>query len=245
MCLRWLILGSIAALSVGCSDGFSSGAGGSAGSAGTAGAGGDSTAGGGGAGQGGAGAEGGADPKVDIGCSDGTREFAKSLDSNPDVAGCAGGFKVAGVTTTQSKAPRCDRRAGNDGELPDGEGCSVEDLCARSWHVCAYSGEVSATKIDCSLSIGLSAEFWLTRQTQDASDLCVSEDTDNNIVGCGGLGAEADGSCLPLTRVMDFDHCTKSASWQCGDSSSSEQEAKLVTKSGPTEGGALCCRAGC
>src|SRR5207244_3044167 len=42
-----------------------------------------------------------------IGCSDGTREAFVSMNTHPNIAGCSGGFSVAGVTTQNSMSPQC------------------------------------------------------------------------------------------------------------------------------------------
>ena len=54
----------------------------------------------------------------------------------PNIAGCAGGFDVPGVTTAASMQPNCGRISGNSSINPQGTGCSVEDLCSEGWHVC-------------------------------------------------------------------------------------------------------------
>ena len=79
-----------------------------------------------------------------IGCSDGTREAFTNMGTHPNIAGCSGGFSVAGVTTQNSMSPQCNRGAGNSSGNTFGNGCSVEDLCAAGWHVCTSSAEVQS-----------------------------------------------------------------------------------------------------
>ena len=114
-----------AVLSAACGEGFTSSPGGTTTSSGSGGA----AAGGGAAGGG---SEGGGGP---VGCSDDTRELFVDPSQWPGVAGCAGGFRVPGTVTAKGKAPQCNLQAGNDGQQKDGDGCSVEDLCAAGWHV--------------------------------------------------------------------------------------------------------------
>ena len=72
---------------------------------------------GGGVGTGGAGGGAAGDP---IGCADGERELFRKETESPNVAGCAGAFDVAGVTTSPSKNPSCGRGAGDDGDNQTG-----------------------------------------------------------------------------------------------------------------------------
>jgi hypothetical protein len=178
------------------------------------------------------------------GCADGTRERYEDRDAFPNIAGCRGAWSVPGVSTDESKAPVCGRQAGNSGEVPSGVGCSVADLCAKGWHVCRSAVDVGASSggLGCP-EVDSGPELWLTRQTSVAMSIACSDvQTDNNLIGCGDMGEDADGSCAPLERVVFFSHCVE-AGWSCGTSDQGNREAALVTKSQPLDGGGvLCCR---
>ena len=207
-------------LCVGCGDSFESAAGG--GGATATGAGGGPTG----------------DP---IGCADGKRELFKKESDAPNVAGCAGAFDIAGVTTSASRNPSCGRGAGNDGDNADGTGCSVADLCAEGWHVCDNPNEVdvSACADDDS-----APSFYVTRLSTVMGSLMCGAGASDNLVGCGaGVGQPpaAGGSCGPLNSVLIFSQCdTELGSWECG--TATDVEAEVVTKTDSDEGGALCCR---
>ena len=146
------------------------------------------------------------------------------------------------MSTPASASPACGREAGNSGANPAGQGCTVADLCAAGWHVCRSAVEVGAD----SGGVGCPPpreppELWLTRQTSMAMS-AVCGDSDNNLVACGTMGEPADGSCMPLERVVFFSHCDE-AGWSCGTAAEGDLEAAVVTKTMPVVGGGvLCCR---
>jgi len=81
------------------------------------------------------------------------------------------------------------------------------------------------------------------RQAQAALQSNYNEPGPNNLLGCGdGLGAAADSTCAPLNRMVDWDSCDASAAWDCGTGAHLDEEANVVTKPSPDEGGVLCCR---
>jgi hypothetical protein len=197
-------------------------------------------------------------PLGDIGCSDGTREYFDNLNQYPDIAGCAGGFLVPGVTTNDSMQPKCNRQGGNDGQYPNGgDGnqngvkCSVEDLCTSGWHVCHGKADVSSSSPNGCAPGADANEFWLTRQGQSGQGVCW-DGTVNNLTGCGGLGnATGDQQgwqCSPLTTWMNYQVCIPTQAWFCGNGQQNDpnsgitNEAQIVVKLGPQEGGVLCCR---
>jgi len=177
----------------------------------------------------------------ETGCSDGTREHFQNENQEPAIAGCSGGFQVAGVVTQESKLPQCGRMAGNDSSNPAGTGCSVEDLCAEGWHVCLGAEEVAikSSSGTCGVSMMSSLNFWITRQPQNTQGSCAATGQ-NNITGCGTLGG-LPASCYPLDRYMRWFDCDTTMTWFCGTASEQYAEAAVVTHDGPAEGGALCC----
>ncbi len=233
------------------SAGGASGAAASSGHAGTTGNT-DASAAGGAAGSGHAGTAGiGLDAASDVtsrdaGCADGERELFTDVTRFPDVAGCSGGFSVPGVTTDGSRAPRCARAGGDDGVNPVGAGCSVEDLCAEGWQVCASAAEVAARGVtECDTS-ATGPAIWITRQGSGPgfpSD-CVDGGT-NNLVGCGprlvdaGFPGAVPASCAPLDAIWIWRDCEAVGVWSCNSTSA---EPTVVTKGGPDHGGVLCCR---
>jgi hypothetical protein len=195
-------------------------------------------------------------PDPDVGCSDGTREYFTDIQAQPSIAGCAGGFGIAGITTVQSKTPQCGRVSGNDSANTNGDGCSVEDLCAEGWHVCRDKDDVkesSATGACEPLPAG-PLQFWLTRQVQNEDGACSSPPDTNNITGCGtgprsgnpelgDLTPAHPDSCKPLVVRMRQQECAPSANWDCGANQADQVvEANIVVKIGSGEGGVLCCK---
>lgn len=178
-----------------------------------------------------------------IGCADGEREGYKTIADEPDIAACAGGFTVPGVSTTDSRKTTCGRRGGDDGPKPSGDGCSVEDLCSDGWHVCDSAEDVDRSAKSHACPEDVSGDlFWATRQGQDSTGECIEGGT-NNLVGCssGALGQSAPDSCEPLERAMRYNHCADPlVLWSCGESG--QQEGQVVTKPSPDQGGVLCCR---
>jgi len=175
-----------------------------------------------------------------VGCADGEREGFVDLDAYPDIAGCSGGWDVPGVLNTTE--PACDLGAGDDGPDPAGTGCTVADLCAAGWHVCATAGEVDDLSPNgCVGSVdGLGINlFFATRQSGPGQSTC--GDGANDFHGCGNIGAGGvDPGCAPLDRTSDNLCEGLPPPWSCpGDVF---MEANQVVKSGPANGGVLCCR---
>ncbi|RLB61947.1 MAG: hypothetical protein DRI90_10200 [Deltaproteobacteria bacterium] len=197
-----------------------------------------------GTGGGGGGTAGAGGTPVGNGCSDGTREYLSDAVLQPNMTGCSGGFSIAGVTTPASLQPACGRVAGNDSINPTGTGCSVEDLCSEGFHVCHGAVEVAEKSAsgNCPPSPISSPTFWLTRQVQNDQGSCSQPPNTNNLTGCGTVGSPPPSSCLPLDRFLRYSNCDNSLSWSCGSLQTMFQEAALVTKSAPSEGGVLCCR---
>jgi hypothetical protein len=242
--------------------GGASGAGGAAGANATGGAGGAggvvATAGtGGGAGgkggaTGGAGGKGGAggSPASDPGCADGTREGYLDTTTYPTIAACAGAWDTPGLTSTDSRTPQCDRRAGNDGDKVDGRGCSVADLCESGWHVCDTAHAVSVATMGAGCDDAVAPAngkpvFYVTRQ--HATGLICDNTSNagtNNLYGCGNIGSTADkNSCAPFTRMMRDSDCLMNSPWMCSDgpNGTSQDELDVVTKGSSSRGGVLCC----
>jgi hypothetical protein len=190
-------------------------------------------------GAGGGSAIGGSGGVPTVGCSDETRELFDPA-QDPDIAGCSGAWSVAGVQTAQSMVIHCNRQAGNDGTIPTGLGCSVEDLCSPGWHVCATSSEVFMHSSTGLCPTYLVPGLWITRQGQgEGTNQCAPASV-NNLVGCGTFGDVAHATCAPLDRRLDFGSCDMTATWECG--LALDQEGINVTKIGSDEGGVLCCR---
>jgi len=165
---------------------------------------------------------------------------------DPNIAACAGGFSVAGITTPGSMQPQCGRIAGNDSFNPSGMGCSVEDLCSEGWHLCLGAEDVAQSSLlgGCEPANAAVLEFWLTRQVQDDFGNCIPPPGTNNVTGCGSLGGPPLGNnCAPLTTRMRYTECIPTAAWFCGNSSNDGLiEAELVFKISSDEGGVLCCK---
>ncbi len=196
-------------------------------------------------------------PPDPVGCADGEREGFTDRMAAPDIAGCSGGWSVPGVRATLS--PICNRVSGDDSTNPSGQGCSVADLCAIGWHVCADKEEVAArSPSGCASAVppgtpnnGL---LFITRQRSTNNIVCedrASATGVNDLIGCGNLGPSLDASknCAPLDRALASQHdgrCDFNEAepplgpWMCG--ASSIRESENVTKSGPALGGVLCCR---
>lgn len=173
-----------------------------------------------------------------IGCADGEREGFVDAAAEPNIAGCSGGFAVAGLLA--DAAPACGRIAGDDGEVPDGAGCNATDLCGPGWHVCLTPGQVASAAGDCAGSTpqGAPPLFFATRQSGPGSAGCGAGA--NDLFGCGSLGLAPLASCAPLDRFSNDLCAALGAPWSCG--ADGINEANNVTKSGPDGGGVLCCR---
>ena len=178
-----------------------------------------------------------------VGCSDATRELFLDEATHPEIAGCSGGFSIPGTIGLASLTAACNRQGGNDGNRPNGEGCSVEDLRAVGWHVCLDASEVAA-KSGTGQCVDDGVGFFSSRQSQNDATSCVVNGR-NNLVGCGsGIGDVADAaSCAPLTVELREVHCDDSCAWLCDDPQLFN-EAEVVQKLSDEDGGVLCCKDG-
>lgn len=173
----------------------------------------------------------------DVGCADGEREALDDLAAYPNIAACSGGFSVPGVGTDM---PTCDRSGGDDGLVPDGLSCRIDDLCAAGWHVCTSQGEVAAMGIgDCD-AIAWNDGFYATAQSGEGFDSCAPTGT-NDVFGCGDVGYTDIGGCSPLNRSTSDECGMIEGPWSCPDR---YDELNTLVKTGPEFGGALCCRDG-
>jgi hypothetical protein len=179
---------------------------------------------------------------VPSGCSDGTREGFVNATQFPNIAGCSGGWSVAGLLP--GITAKCGLAGGNSGANPNGNTCSAADLCETGWHVCATSLQVknaSATGgCSGSTAAGAASLFFATLQSGPGAGDCGSGT--NDLFGCGNLGAAPNGSCSPLDRFSNNLCGSLAAPWSCVSANGGFDEAIKVTKSGPASGGVLCCR---
>ena len=185
------------------------------------------------------------EPEV-LGCADGTREGFLDAMAWPDIGGCSGAWDVPGVLGEIGRTPMCARSAGNTGSNGQGMGCSVADLCAQGWHVCADPEEVARrSPTDCE-SAAPSAHpiFFLVTAGASPLGICKADRAStNDIHGCGNLGQPESEGCQPLERRMGFADCLGTNQvWKCGTAEDHLREATVVVKTGPAWGGALCCR---
>lgn len=173
-----------------------------------------------------------------VGCADGFREALLDEATFPDVAACAGGFWVAGVGAPVSL---CDHQGGDDGPLPDGMGCSIADLCAEGWHLCASRQEVAAAGLtDCGAQ-AWDGQFFATSQSGEGSNTCNDTGT-NDVFGCGDVGYADVSGCAPLDRSTGNLCVDVPGAWACMEDA--YDEVSHLVKPGPDAGGALCCRDG-
>lgn len=173
-----------------------------------------------------------------VGCADGEREGFVDADARPNIAGCSGGFAVAGLLN--DAAPTCGRSGGDDGAFPEGTGCSATDLCGAGWHVCLTPGQVAGAGDTCAGATveGDPAMFFAIRQSGPGAGDCGLGA--NDLFGCGNLGLAPAASCAPLDRFSNDLCAALGAPWACG--ADGLNEANNVTKGGPEGGGVLCCR---
>ena len=187
------------------------------------------------------------DPNT-VGCSDGTREGFRDVANWPDIAGCAGGWQRLGLLDLVARAPLCGRVSGNDSSNPNGDGCSAADLCAGGWHGCVDGPDVASRSPTGCESVGSPGDqaFFAVMTGASAQGVCypdpLATSATNDLHGCGSIGQPESDGCPPLTRRMGFADCFLSGVWQCGTVDENLSEAKVVTKSGPSLGGILCCR---
>lgn len=184
---------------------------------------------------------------VQIGCADGSREGFPEVASWPDIAGCAGAWDMPGLLDVQARTPRCGRSAGDTGTNPLGIGCSVSDLCADGWHVCRDAPDVQRrSPTGCESAVPpADRRFFLVLAGASPQAVCYPDrEAANDLHGCGGdQGLPAGVGCQPLNRRMGFAECqATNGIWTCGTAADHLVEARLVVKSSPALGGALCCR---
>lgn len=171
-----------------------------------------------------------------VGCADGFREALVDEATFPNVAACAGGFWMAGVGAPVSL---CDRQGGDDGPLPDGMGCTIEDLCAEGWHLCTSRQEVAAAGLgDCGAQ-AWGGQFFATSQSGNGANTCNDTGT-NDVFGCGDVGYASISGCAPLNRSTGNLCVNLPGVWACMEDA--YDEVSHLVKTGPDAGGALCCR---
>lgn len=175
-------------------------------------------------------------PAPDNGCADGEREAFVDEVAYPDIAACSGGWMVPGL---HFNVTYCDRDGGDDGPLPAGQGCSVEDLCSEGWHVCMDRQDVMASGVDDCNDEAYGGAFFATRQSSMGGHFCTATGVDD-IFGCGDIGWSMLNDCAPLNRDSQNLCNELPEPWSCDISST--QEAEFVVKEGPEFGGVLCCR---
>jgi hypothetical protein len=170
------------------------------------------------------------------GCSDGSREGFTDIATHPEVAACSGGWSVPGILSTTT--PVCDHNSGDDSNNTSGAGCSVADLCAPGWHVCASSSDFTLhSPAGCSGLAAASGLFFASRQSGPGSKNCGAGA--NDLFGCGTIGPAPSGNCSPFSQFSN-DLCSSLGTpWSCG--SDGFQEANNVTKASSAKGGVLCC----
>ena len=133
--------------------------------------------------------------------------------------------------------PLCDRQGGNDGPLPDGMGCTIEDLCAEGWHLCTGLQEVADAGLDCGAQ-AWGGQFFATSQSGPGANSCGAGT--NDVFGCGDVGYTSISGCAPLNRSTGNLCVNLPGSWECSEDA--YDEVTHLVKPGPGEGGALCCR---
>ncbi|MDB4946964.1 MAG: Type fimbrial biosis protein PilY1 [Labilithrix sp.] len=180
-----------------------------------------------------------ASPDRSSGCADGTRE---GFPDHPRIAACQGAWDRPGILP--EAAPRCERRAGNDGDAATGEGCGSQDLCAEGWHVCRNAAEVQTrggtAKGPCALPAAPGdggTLFYATAQASPRAALCDPDASAgyNDVFGCGDLGLRLGPTCSPLnTNITNDDHPP-----QFNAGSATMERLNVTKKPGP--GGVLCC----
>jgi hypothetical protein len=213
-----------------------------------------------------------AQPDNQAGCSDGTREGFKSLGLYPNIAACSGGWSVPGITRADL-TQTCGGSSGNSATNKEGQGCSAADLCSGGWHVCRGKEEVaSRSTTGCAGAYEGASDkslFFAVVQASNNGSICEAGAGNNDIFGCGNLGATLDGSkqCAPLNKVIASTspgNCGYNEAepnlgpWEChGGTDSHYHEGQIVTKKGCSnsscttdghsvatwdKGGVLCCR---
>jgi hypothetical protein len=182
-----------------------------------------------------------------VGCSDLTRITSGKWGTFANIALCSGGWSVPGVRSPASMVPACDRMSGGTSSNPSGNGCSVADLCQYGWHVCTDAVDV-ILKADntagvCSGGIPTNA-FFVTRQGDSDGGAACDGLGNDDVFGCGASAATGTSNCGALNRYArskGMGACDNlSGVWDCGPGPA--DEALLLTKQTPLNGGAMCCR---
>ncbi|MBK9072584.1 MAG: tandem-95 repeat protein [Myxococcales bacterium] len=172
------------------------------------------------------------------GCADGQREgFVDEL-THPNIAGCSGMWDQGDM-----RAPRtCVSPSGDD--LPgSGAGCSARDLCEIGWHVCQTDTEVAAnsgtgTCVGATVG-GDPSLFFVTLQSGPGSMNCGAGN--NDLFGCGNLGATPNANCAPLNRFGNNENASLNPVWDYIGNGTGQDEVIATVKTADTFGGALCC----
>lgn len=179
-----------------------------------------------------------------VGCADGTRE-AFDFTHEPRIAGCAGGWSLPGVTAPRTAS--CPA-SGNDSPNPTGTDCSIADLCADGWHVCADRADVRTHLLDATACKWDDGEPMFFASAQPGTYNTCSTLGADDIYGCGSMGVppDDDSDCDPLARVSG-NECSALGvgGWSCKTGHPDNDylnEARNVTKAEATGGGALCCQ---
>ncbi len=173
-----------------------------------------------------------------VGCADGFREALLDEGTYPNIAACAGGFWVPGVALG---TPLCDRQGGDDGPLPDGMGCTIDDLCAEGWHLCTSRQEVAAAGVASCDALAWGSQFFATGQSGEGANTCNDTGT-NDVFGCGDVGHSNITGCAPLNRSTGNLCVNLPGVWSCAEDA--YDEVAHLVKTGSVSGGALCCRDG-
>jgi len=184
------------------------------------------------------------------GCADGTREGFTDASTFSMIAGCGGGWTIAGLVSS-TPASGCTV-AGNTSSNPFGSGCNAANLCASGWHICANSSEVLShlpngkTCWDAWGGAGAERRFFASMQPSNGNGYCNTSGT-NDIFGCGNYGDPPQvGSCGTL-NVFSSEDCSAirfigtTVVWECGGAGDSSDERANVLKKVPEGGGVLCC----
>jgi len=186
-------------------------------------------------------------PATSSGCADGMREGFTDSTVYTNIAGCSGGWSIAGLSSSGS----CSG-AGDDSSNPNGSGCAAVNLCQSGWHICTGATEV-ATKLpsgkNCTdvWSDTSDKRFFATLQPSKGFGYCDTSGT-NDVFGCGNYGhPPVTNSCGKL-NVFSSEDCSAIAYigstevWRCGDSGDSSNELTTVIKLSYLGGGVLCCK---
>ncbi len=188
-----------------------------------------------------------------VGCSDGSREGFRDLAAWPSIAGCAGAWRVPGLSTSIPPSRPCSGESGNTSANPYGfrcfssgtcTACSAGDLCATGWRPCLSGKEVSErSRTGCEQILSPGERGLFIAMAGASADGVCDRDERNDLHGCGNVGSPESDQCSPFIRRMGFADCESTGGvWQCGTSAQRVGEANVATKPGPELGGVLCCK---